>query len=1380
MMPPGRVTFAFISLSVLVFVTWASAQNQKASEKCKDVGGRCLEDDDGECKGPMAMYRCPNGKCCKQNKSNNGKRNPQLQGVSKRCKEMGGRCLPDERRVCLGAFASYKCPEGKCCKKNDHDKGNDSINKDIGNSPRKVIKNKKMRCKGMGGACVENNEEKCTGPMAEYKCPPNKCCETRKTPKNIAGNSGDNGKQKDNKNPNKEDVESKKCTAAGGICIKKSQGRQCKGPMALYKCSEEECCKKSRRNESGGGKGKGKTKKQPENGIRTCQKAGGRCVQLQDEECKGPMAVYQCNAGKCCKRGRAGTKKVKGQGKDNTNQKTNGKKESTESQRNKNKPSGGNRKGNNNRDKNRDKSPKNNKESTKNNPVEKQREVKPKATHLEKRRGCQASDKCTKKGGKCKPKKKKCQGQKKSKLCEGNSCACCIACKTNKRCEKVGGKCQSSTKQCKTKEEPGKCKGKTCMCCLTRCALKIKKKCEKSKGVCKKNCSSKEREIAKGCKGKKCKCCAKQCKIQDSCTQGGGECVNSKKSCTGIIDAKGCKGKKCYCCLPSTSAPVLTTPVITTEAPQIITPPSTRLNCEDQLAAALPGVKNEIAISRWTLGNITNILTDMAKIDPNLSSDIAQPLIDSLRDLERLMNESKDLADYIKKFSQNVTDTRMTCPTANVTQQNKAINQRNTELKNFIATLTVKYIGMKIAAGGGGPSPRQALILIPIADIIAIIVVVEIRIEIADNAVTEVITIIIIIVLADADGDGINDSRDNCVNVINPLQVDSDNDGVGDNCDNCPFVNNPDQQDGDGDGIGDACETTTVSVTTTVKVPEPDITTTPVNPVITTTIKTAPVTTTVKVPEPDVTTTPLNPVITTTIKTAPETTTVNVPVPDVTTTPVKPVITTTIKTAPVTTTVIVPEPDITTTPANQVTTTTIKKTPQTTTLNVQSPDVTTTPIIQSTTTTINQQPSTTKNTPESSTGMISQTTIPSSPTPVITQPSTTPRNVSPNLTTSKDSSTASVTSRPTTNTTPKYSTSSPQTQELSTTVDDIQTSTTQRGVSPHTTTIEESTYSSTISMSSTTPDTIEVSTPSPTTPLDSSLLTTSPEYSTSPFTTLDNTTLRSTHLDESSTSAISVTTTSTSDWTSTTETTDANTTPFMTDCGNVSIETEAITNTSESAISIVLPARTIIETHEDVVNVTVITTISSEFLIGDSDTPTSINTTLNTTITIPRAACIIEPSTLFLSLDVALRTPTSTLTTLPATFTPEMTETSQPGSDESTIVPMTTLPSTSFGVTDSTTTEELLLDNLIETSTLIINTIITTTMTPQQTPDNPSPQPTIFKTFMITTFTAPTYSAFMGPKDLFVNVTSTIITPESTSSTTPVTFVPFMTTTTSN
>ena len=61
-------------------------------------------------------------------------------------------------------------------------------------------------------------------------------------------------------------------------------------------------------------------------------------------------------------------------------------------------------------------------------------------------------------------------------------------------------------------------------------------------------------------------------------------------------------------------------------------------------------------------------------------------------------------------------------------------------------------------------------------------------------------------VLADREDDGICDVDDNCVDIVNPMQLDSDADAVGDECDNCPNNFNPDQEDGDGEGRGDECD----------------------------------------------------------------------------------------------------------------------------------------------------------------------------------------------------------------------------------------------------------------------------------------------------------------------------------------------------------------------------------------------------------------------------------------------------------------------------------------------------------------------------------------------------------------------------------------------
>ena len=57
---------------------------------------------------------------------------------------------------------------------------------------------------------------------------------------------------------------------------------------------------------------------------------------------------------------------------------------------------------------------------------------------------------------------------------------------------------------------------------------------------------------------------------------------------------------------------------------------------------------------------------------------------------------------------------------------------------------------------------------------------------------------------SDADLDGMEDSVDNCPNVINPSQTDTDHDGMGDACDTCPGFDN--SQDGDGDAAPDGCD----------------------------------------------------------------------------------------------------------------------------------------------------------------------------------------------------------------------------------------------------------------------------------------------------------------------------------------------------------------------------------------------------------------------------------------------------------------------------------------------------------------------------------------------------------------------------------------------
>ena len=71
----------------------------------------------------------------------------------------------------------------------------------------------------------------------------------------------------------------------------------------------------------------------------------------------------------------------------------------------------------------------------------------------------------------------------------------------------------------------------------------------------------------------------------------------------------------------------------------------------------------------------------------------------------------------------------------------------------------------------------------------------------------------------DTDGDSIKDNIDNCINIVNPIQLDTDNDLQGDSCDidddndsvednidNCPISSNIEQSDLDQDGTGDACD----------------------------------------------------------------------------------------------------------------------------------------------------------------------------------------------------------------------------------------------------------------------------------------------------------------------------------------------------------------------------------------------------------------------------------------------------------------------------------------------------------------------------------------------------------------------------------------------
>ena len=68
--------------------------------------------------------------------------------------------------------------------------------------------------------------------------------------------------------------------------------------------------------------------------------------------------------------------------------------------------------------------------------------------------------------------------------------------------------------------------------------------------------------------------------------------------------------------------------------------------------------------------------------------------------------------------------------------------------------------------------------------------------------------------LLDTDGDGIEDARDNCPTIPNPMRnldacapdSDFDGDGVRFDDDNCPLVDNPGQADANVNDQGDACE----------------------------------------------------------------------------------------------------------------------------------------------------------------------------------------------------------------------------------------------------------------------------------------------------------------------------------------------------------------------------------------------------------------------------------------------------------------------------------------------------------------------------------------------------------------------------------------------
>lgn len=59
----------------------------------------------------------------------------------------------------------------------------------------------------------------------------------------------------------------------------------------------------------------------------------------------------------------------------------------------------------------------------------------------------------------------------------------------------------------------------------------------------------------------------------------------------------------------------------------------------------------------------------------------------------------------------------------------------------------------------------------------------------------------------ETDLDGVDDCRDNCVLIPNPLQQDADGDEVGDVCDTCPNSFSLLQVDSDSDGRGDECDT---------------------------------------------------------------------------------------------------------------------------------------------------------------------------------------------------------------------------------------------------------------------------------------------------------------------------------------------------------------------------------------------------------------------------------------------------------------------------------------------------------------------------------------------------------------------------------------------
>lgn len=58
----------------------------------------------------------------------------------------------------------------------------------------------------------------------------------------------------------------------------------------------------------------------------------------------------------------------------------------------------------------------------------------------------------------------------------------------------------------------------------------------------------------------------------------------------------------------------------------------------------------------------------------------------------------------------------------------------------------------------------------------------------------------------DTDSDGVENARDICPKIANPLQEDDDADGVGNVCDNCKSYQNPFQEDINTNGVWDICE----------------------------------------------------------------------------------------------------------------------------------------------------------------------------------------------------------------------------------------------------------------------------------------------------------------------------------------------------------------------------------------------------------------------------------------------------------------------------------------------------------------------------------------------------------------------------------------------